>query len=73
MYFQKKTKIVYLCFLKLIAMLIDLGEENSILSQFIAEIRDEKIQRDRMRFRRNLERIGEIFAYEISKQFKYKD
>ncbi len=52
-------------------MLIDLGKKNSILSQFIAEIRDENIQRDRLRFRRNLERTGEIFAYEISKQFKY--
>ena len=52
-------------------MLIDLGEKNSILSQFIAELRDENIQRDRLRFRRNLERIGEIFAYEISKQLKY--
>jgi uracil phosphoribosyltransferase len=54
-------------------VLIDLGENNSILSQFIAEIRDENIQRDRLRFRRNLERIGEIFAYEISKQLKYKE
>ncbi|MGF1583771.1 MAG: uracil phosphoribosyltransferase [Bacteroidales bacterium] len=54
-------------------MLVDLGENNSILSQFIAEIRDENTQRDRLRFRRNLERIGEIFAYEISKQLKYKE
>ena len=53
-------------------MLINLGESNSILNRFIAEIRDEKIQCDRMRFRRNLERIGEIFAYEISKQFTYR-
>ncbi len=53
-------------------MLIDLGENNSILSQFIAEIRDENIQLDRLRFRRNLERIGEIFAYEISKHLNYK-
>ena len=52
-------------------MLINLGENNSILSQFIAEIRDETIQGDRLRFRRNLERIGEIFAYEISKQLSY--
>ncbi len=52
--------------------MIDLGKNNSILSQFIAEVRDDNIQRDRMRFRRNLERIGEIFAYEISKQFNYK-
>jgi uracil phosphoribosyltransferase len=54
-------------------MLVDLGKENSILSQFIAEIRDETIQHDRMRFRRNLERIGEIFAYEISKHLNYKE
>ncbi len=52
-------------------MLINLGENNSILSQFIAEIRDENVQGDRLRFRRNLERIGEIFAYEISKQLSY--
>jgi uracil phosphoribosyltransferase len=57
----------------MIYMLVDLGENNSILSQFIAEIRDENTQRDRLRFRRNLERIGEIFAYEISKQLNYKE
>jgi Uracil phosphoribosyltransferase len=44
-----------------------LGEKNSIFNQFMLEIRDAKIQKDSMRFRRNLERIGEIFAYEISK------
>ena len=49
-----------------------LGENNSIFNQFIAEIRDEKIQKDPMRFRRNLERTGEIFAYEISKKLDYK-
>jgi len=49
-----------------------LGENNSIFNQFIAEIRDEKIQKDTMRFRRNLERTGEIFAYEISKKLDYK-
>lgn len=54
-------------------MLIDLGKNNSILSQFISEIRDENVQLDRLRFRRNLERIGEIFAYEISKTLKYKE
>ena len=47
--------------------IINLSENNSILNRFIAEIRDQKIQKDSMRFRRNLERIGEIFAYEISK------
>jgi uracil phosphoribosyltransferase len=44
----------------------------SILSTFLAEIRDVKIQNDPLRFRRNLERIGEIFAYEISKTLTYK-
>ncbi|MCK9612154.1 MAG: uracil phosphoribosyltransferase [Bacteroidales bacterium] len=49
-----------------------LGKSNSILNQFIAEIRDKNIQKDSMRFRRNFERIGEIFAYEISKQLAYE-
>lgn len=48
-----------------------LEEKNSLLSQYIAEIRDIEIQQDRMRFRRNIERIGEIFAYEISKVLPY--
>lgn len=52
---------------------INLGENNSILNKFIAELRDKSIQKDSMRFRRNLERIGEIFAYEISKTLNYKD
>lgn len=45
---------------------------NSILNQFISEIRNIEVQNDSMRFRRNLERIGEIFAYEISKKLKYE-
>ena len=49
-----------------------LDQKNSIGSQFIAELRDIEIQKDRMRFRRNLERIGEIMAYEISKTFDYQ-
>ena len=49
----------------------NLGLENTIFNQYIAEIRDEKIQKDPIRFRRNLERLGEIFAYEISKTFSY--
>ena len=44
----------------------------SILSSFIAEMRDVEIQTDPLRFRRNLERIGEIFAYEISKTLTYQ-
>ena len=49
-----------------------LGTTNSIFNQFIAEIRDENIQKDSMRFRRNLERMGEIIAYEISKTLNYE-
>ncbi len=48
-----------------------LGANNSIFNQFIAEIRDENIQKDSLRFRKNIERIGEIIAYEISKKFVY--
>ena len=52
--------------------IINLSKENSVLNQFIAEIRDKAIQKDPMRFRRNLERIGEIMAYEISKTLNYE-
>ncbi len=48
-----------------------LGEQNSIFNRFIYEIRDQEIQKDSMRFRRNLQRIGEIFAYEISKKLNF--
>lgn len=48
-------------------MIINLSKDHSLVSNWVAEIRDAEIQRDRMRFRRNLERIGEIAAYEISK------
>jgi len=52
--------------------IINLGKDNSIFNQFISEIRNVDIQNDRMRFRRNCERMGEIMAYEISKTFKYE-
>ena len=48
-----------------------LDKENSVLNKFLAEIRDVNIQGDSMRFRRNLERIGEISAYELSKTLSY--
>jgi len=51
--------------------IINLGNGNTVLNRFIAEIRDRNIQKDPMRFRRNLERIGEICAYEISKTLDY--
>ena len=49
-----------------------LNKQNSILNKFLAQIRDKVIQQDSMRFRRNIERIGEILAYEISKTLDYK-
>lgn len=52
-------------------MLYILTKENSVLSQFMAEMRDVEIQRDAMRFRKNLERAGEICAYEISKKMEW--
>ncbi len=52
---------------------INLGENNSILNKFVAQMRDKTIQKDSMRFRKNLERLGQIFAYEISKTLKYSE
>ncbi|GGD58421.1 uracil phosphoribosyltransferase [Muriicola marianensis] len=50
-----------------------LEKQDSLLNQFIAEIRDKNVQGDSMRFRRNIERIGEVLAYELSKSLKYRD
>jgi uracil phosphoribosyltransferase len=50
----------------------NLEEKNSVLNQFMSEIRDTQIHTDRLRFRRNIERIGEVMAYEISKELEYK-
>jgi len=49
-----------------------LSENNSILNKFIAEIRDKEIQKDSLRFRRNIERIGEVLGYELSKELSYE-
>lgn len=49
-----------------------LNKENTILNKFIAQIRDREVQRDSMRFRRNLERVGEVMSYEISRVLDYK-
>ena len=51
--------------------IINLGETPSVLNQFIAELRDVHIQHDSLRFRRNIERIGEVMAYEISKRLSH--
>lgn len=53
--------------------IINLGRKQTIFSHFISEIRDVNIQTDSMRFRRNIERIGEVFAYEVSKEMDYVD
>ena len=50
---------------------INLGETNSVLNNYVAQLRDISIQKDRMRFRNNLQRIGHIFAYELSKTLDY--
>ena len=51
-------------------MVTNLSSSNTVLSEWVREIRDVSVQDDRMRFRRNMERIGEIAAYEISKLFQ---
>ncbi|MCK6693890.1 MAG: uracil phosphoribosyltransferase [Thermoanaerobaculia bacterium] len=53
-------------------MLVNLAENNSVANRFIAELRNIELQKDRLRFRRNLERIGEVLAYEISKTLDYE-
>ncbi|MBQ8774993.1 MAG: uracil phosphoribosyltransferase [Alistipes sp.] len=53
-------------------MVTILNKQNTILNKFLAQMRDKSIQRDSMRFRRNMERVAEIMAYEISKKLNYK-
>lgn len=53
-------------------MIVNLSEQSSVANQFLAELRNVEIQKDRLRFRRNLERLGEIMAYEISKTLDYE-
>lgn len=50
----------------------DFSNKNSILNKFISEIRDENLQKDSLRFRRNIERIGEVLGYEMSRTFNYE-
>lgn len=52
---------------------INLGDQQSVLNKFISELRDVSVQSDRMRFRRNIERVGEILGYELSKSLSYKE
>lgn len=52
-------------------MVVRMDSENSVMNQFVAELRDENVQKDPLRFRRNMERIGEVMAYEMSRTFDY--
>ena len=52
---------------------VNMSESPSIINQYVSELRDINIQQDRMRFRKNLERIGEVMAFEISKDLSYEE
>lgn len=54
-------------------MIVNLSQQHSLVSNWVSEIRDVSVQNDRMRFRRNLERIGEVIAYEISKVLPFTE
>lgn len=54
-------------------MIVNLSQNHSLVSNWVAELRDVEVQYDRLRFRRNLERIGEIAAYEISKELAWEE
>lgn len=54
-------------------MITDLSKNNSLLSCWMSEVRNTEVQNDRMRFRKNIERIGEVAAYHISQHLKYKE
>lgn len=54
-------------------MVVRTNSERSVVNHFLAELRDESIQKDPLRFRRNLERIGEVMAYELSKTLEYAE
>ena len=54
-------------------MIINLSNQHSLISNWVSELRDQEIQTDQMRFRKNLERIGEVTAYEISKQLAWEE
>jgi uracil phosphoribosyltransferase len=67
--FRKQKGIVRQRMIKI----YNFSDHKSLLNSFVREIRDITIQGDRLRFRRNIERIGEIMAYEISKELKYRN
>ena len=52
--------------------IIDFSKQNSVLNQYMSELRDKNYQKNRLTFRHNVERIGELMAYEVSKTLEYK-
>ena len=54
-------------------MVVNLSQQHSLVSNWVGELRDVETQNDRMRFRKNLERIGEVAAYEISKTLAWEE
>ncbi len=54
-------------------MVVELDQVNTVANRFLAELRDVDVQKDPLRFRRNLERMGEVFAYELSKTLDYEE
>jgi len=62
---------VYFCRKAIFMIIHNFEEENSLLNQFISELRDVNIQKEAMRFRKNIERTGEILSYELSKTLDY--
>lgn len=54
-------------------MVVELNKTNSVANRFLAELRDVNVQKDPLRFRRNLERMGEVFAYELSRTLAYEE
>ena len=53
--------------------IINFAEQNTIINQYVAELRDVNVQKDRARFRHNLLRVGQMMAYEVSKTLKYSE
>lgn len=54
-------------------MVMELVKQRSVAAHFLAEMRDAEVQKDAMRFRRNLERVGEVLAYELSRTLEYEE
>ena len=52
--------------------IINLCDQNSLVGQFMSELRDKNLQQERLRFRANVQRLGQIMAYEISKRLNYQ-